>query len=246
MSQLLSDAHKAYDEGLRFISQGRRSDALERFAQSRQKTEEVRLVFPVNQEASILQLRIDQVIDPPAFQAMFTQRFNNDMAALRSKSPQSREAYADLLDLNTINPRYPGMQAALTEAEIILELRPPPPDPAAIARSNEYTRNAQAIVDAGVQSQMEVALTYINRALEENPNNQEAMRLKDIIVPLAGGTKTAVLDSETKREYEAAVRELLAGNRINALAIVERLLQEPKNKGVSLLLDLQQRIRSSL
>jgi tetratricopeptide (TPR) repeat protein len=244
MSQLLSDAHKSYDEGIRLINQGRRSGGLASLSRARQKTEEIKLVFPVNQEASILQLRIDQVTDPGSFNALFRDRFNSDMSSIRQF--RSAEAYADLQDLAAINPRYPGIQAALTEAEILLGLRPPPPDPADLAQSRELTRQAQALVDASANSPsaMELALETLNQALDLDPNNEQAIALKNIVVPLTHGTAQNILSSEAEQEYQRALQELQQGRYIIALDIVQRLLQDPRNKNNAKLLELRRRAES--
>jgi hypothetical protein len=244
MSQLLSDAHKSYDEGIRLLNQGRRPGALESLSRARQKTEEVKLVFPVNQEAGILQLRIDQVTDPDSFNTLFRDRFNGDMASIRQF--RSAEAYADLQDLAAINPRYPGIRAALTEAEILLGLRPPPPDPADLARSRELARQAQALVDtsANSPSAMELALETLNQALELDPNNEQAIGLKNIVVPLTHGTAQNFLSSEAEQEYQVALQELQQGRYIIALDIVQRLLQDPRNKNNAKLLELRRRAES--
>ncbi|MDR1588062.1 MAG: hypothetical protein LBS57_11450, partial [Treponema sp.] len=51
MSQLLSEAKKNYDEGVRYINAGQRTQGLAKFGDARQKTQKVKLMFPVNQEA---------------------------------------------------------------------------------------------------------------------------------------------------------------------------------------------------
>jgi tetratricopeptide (TPR) repeat protein len=246
MSQLLSEAHRSYDEGIRLLNQGRRPVGLESLSRARQKTEEVKLVFPVNQEASILQLRIDQVTNPDAFNSLFRDRFNSDMSSIRQF--KSAESYADLQDLAAINPGYPGMRSALTEAEILLGLRPPPPDPAALAQSRALTQQAQILVDtsANSPSAMELALETLNQALTLDPNNERAIALKNIVVPLTPGTAQNILTAEAEQEYQRALQELQQGRYIIALDIVQRLLQDPRNKNNAKLLELRRRAESMI
>ncbi|HON14452.1 MAG TPA: hypothetical protein PK897_10025, partial [Treponema sp.] len=86
----------------------------------------------------------------------------------------------------------------------------------------------------------------LNEALKLNPNNEQAISLKDRIQTDVGGQATAVLSSAAEREYQRAVQELQNGNTIVALAIVEQLLQDPKNKNSTKLVELQKRIQSRL
>jgi hypothetical protein len=243
MSQLLSEAKKDYDEGVRYIRASRRPEGIAKFNDARQKTREVKLMFPVNQEAGMLDLRMDQVTDPDAFNASFERRFNEAIAGTKRRSI---EAFADLQNLVEINPRYPGMTAALLQAEIDMGYRPPPPNPADLAQSAELTAQAQRIRDGNVRSQFEVAVTMINRAITLNPNNTRASDLKDWFQTELGGGTNFVMDSETLRRYNEAVMELQRGNNLVAFTIVQQLLQNPKNQRITQILELQRRIQSLL
>ncbi|MDR2259308.1 MAG: hypothetical protein LBE14_09195 [Treponema sp.] len=243
MSQLLSDAKKNYDEGVRYLNANRRAAGIAKLAEARRKTQEVKLMFPVNQEARLLELRIEQVTDPEAFNASFDLRFAEAVAGTKRQSP---EAFTDLQNLAEINSRYPGMAAALIQAEIDMGYRLPPPDPRDIARSNELTAAARRIIDGNITVQFEVALRQLNEALTLNPNNNQAMIAKDQVQTRMNGTRTIVLDSRSEAEYQRAVSELQRGNTLVALAIVEQLLQDPKNRTSTLILELQRRIQSAL
>jgi hypothetical protein len=243
MSQLLNAAQQAFEAGKSLLSAKKRTEALEQFDMARKKIQEVRILFPLNQEAGLLELQIDQLIDPAAFAANFRERLNTAQAKLAS---QPQEGYAELQDLYTINPGYPGLKAIIERAEIQLGLRLPPPDPKAIARSNELVAAARRIIDTNTRSQFPVALAQLNEALKLNPNNEQAVALKDRIQTDVGGQATVVLSSAAEREYQRAVQELQNGNTIVALAIVEQLLQDPKNKNSTKLVDLHKRIQSRL
>jgi hypothetical protein len=243
MSQLLSDAKKNYDEGIRLINGNQRREGLDKFNQARQKTQEVRLMFPVNQEAGLLELRMDQVTDPNAFNASFQRRFNEAIAGTRRGSVES---FADLQNLAEINPQYPGIRNAVIQAEIDMGYRPPPPDPRALARSNELAAAARVIVEGNVRAQFPIALEQLNEALSLNPSNSQAMSLKDRVQTELGGGGSVVLSSTAEAEYQRAVRELQQGNTFVALAIVQQLLQDPQNRNSTRLLELQRRIESIL
>ncbi|HOM23742.1 MAG TPA: hypothetical protein PLK03_07935 [Termitinemataceae bacterium] len=243
MSQLLSIAKNAFEEGKTLLRQGKRTEAQEKFNLAKQKIQEVRLLFPLNQEASLLDLQIDQILDPQAFAANFRQRLTMAQAKLTT-APQ--EAYSELQDLYTINPQYPGLKSIIERVEIQLGIRLPPPDPASLARARELIQAARRIIDSNVRSQFPVALEQLNEALKLNPNSEEAITLKDRIQAEVGGQAVVVLSSAAEREYQRAVQELQNGNTIVALSIVQQLLQDPKNRNVPKLRELERRIQARL
>ena len=240
MSQLLNEARKSYEEGVRFINAGNRNSGIAKFQEARRMTQEVRLMFPVNQEAGILELRMEQFTDPAAFNASFEQRLRTAVAGTKQRS---MESFADLQNLAEINPRYPQIRAIITQAEIDMGLRPPPPNPRDLARSRELTVSASRILEENITAMYQVALTQINEAISLNPENAEAMRVKDRLHSRMSVPGAIVLSSEDENEYQRAVREFQAGNNIIALALVERLMQNPRNRNITKLVELQRRIQ---
>ena len=243
MSQLLSQAQRSYEEGIRHINSGQRALGLAKFDEARQMTREVRLMFPVNQEAGILELRIEQFIDPPAFNASFEQRLRTAVAGTRQRS---LESFADLQNLAEINPRYPNIRNIITQAEIDMGFRPPPPNPANIARSSELTVSVNRIIDGNITTLYDSALAQIDQAINLNPENTEAMRTKDRLLNRMSVPGTIVLSSEDEETYQRALRELQAGNNLIARALVERLMQNPRNRNITKLVELQRRLQSIL
>jgi len=241
MSQLLSRAQRNYEEGVRMINAGQRAPGLAKFEEARQLTREVKLMFPVNQEAGILELRMEQFTDPAAFNAAFEQRLNTALAGTRRRSIES---FADLQNLAEINPRYPNIRGILNQAEVDMGYRPPPPNPANIARSNELTSSASRILDGNLSMQYEVALEQINEAIRLNPDNAEAARVKDRLLNRMSVPGAIVLTREDEEDYQRAMRELQAGNNLVAFALVERLMQNPGNRNITKLIELQRRIQS--
>ncbi|MDR2483017.1 MAG: hypothetical protein LBD08_05225 [Treponema sp.] len=243
MSQLLSDAWRIYHEGVRFFNASRNQEGLERFTLARKKIQEVRVMFPLNQDAGLLELRVEQVMNPAAFNGSFQRRLAEAVAGTKRRSV---EAFADLQNLAEINPRYPGLRAALTQAELDMGYRLPPPDTRAIARSDELTAQARAIIERNVRAQFPIALEQLNQALTLNPNNNQAMAEKDRVQTLMGGGGVVVLSSAAEQQYRRAIQELQQGNAVVALSIVQQLLQDPKNRNSTRLVELQRRIESVL
>jgi len=240
MSQLLNQAQRNYEEGVRFINIGQRNQGVVRFNEALQLTREVKLIFPVNQEAGILDLRIEQFLDPRAFNASFEQRLRTAIAGTKQKD---MEAFADLLNLSEINPRYPNMRAIIIEAEIDMGIRPPPPSPAAVARSRELTLSASRILDSAQTAQYDVALIQLNEAINLNPLNADAPRVRDRLLRARNTPQNIALSSQDEAQYQRALRELQAGNTLEAFAIVQRLMQNPNNRNVQKVVELHERIR---
>jgi tetratricopeptide (TPR) repeat protein len=245
MSQLLSEAKRNFDEGRRMLNSGRRQEGLSKFAEALQKTQEIRLMFPMNQDARFLELQIEQVTDPPAFAAKFQDRLNEAIAGTKP-GIRSPESFATLQDLAAINPRYPNIDRIVRQAKIDMGHMPPDPDPRAIARAAELTRTARSIIDAQNSVQYPVALAQLDDAIRLDPNNNNAVIAKDVLLTRMTGTGVIVIDSTSRDEYDRAVLQLQQGNYLNAYAIVQRLLQNPRNQNSTLILDLQRRIESLL
>ena len=240
MSQLNSQAHRSYEEGTRLINTGQRALGLAKLEEARRMTREVRLMFPFNQEAGILELRIEQFIDPRAFTASFELRLRTAVAGTRQRS---LEAFADLQNLAEINPGYPNIRSILTQAEIDMGFRPPPPNPANIARSRDLTASVNRIIDGSLAALYNSALAQIDEAIALNPENADAMRAKDRLLARMSVPGTIVLSSEDEETYQRAMRELQAGNTVIARALIERLMQNPRNRNITKLVELQRRLQ---
>ncbi|MDR2900989.1 MAG: hypothetical protein LBV20_05675 [Treponema sp.] len=242
MSQLLRDAYLAYENGSRLFNQNQRAAGTVSLNEARQKLQEVRLIFPLNEEAGILGLRIDQLIDPG-----FNQKFQNllDTAFQSVMRESSVEAYATLKNLSVINPNYPGIRNFLYQAGVHFGEIIPPPSAAAIARSNQLNASARVIIDSNVQSQFSAALEMLNEAIRLNPGNNTTAQLIDRVETLLGGTSTIMVSAD-KEKYNTAVREFQMGNRLIAQRLVDELLMNPRNRNSSELIQLKERIEAFL
>ena len=200
-------------------------------------------MFPLNHDARLLELKIEQQMDPGVFNANFRQRINEAIAGTRV---QNAEAYAELQDLAEINPQYPGINSILTQAKIDMKLIPPPPDPRALARSTELTRNAQIVINARDSIRYEAARQWLAEAVSLNPENTQAQMAADQINILMYGTGTIILPSYALEQYNNAVQEFLKGNFLTANAIVEQLLRNSEFRKSTQIQELKRRIDSVL
>jgi hypothetical protein len=242
MSQLLSSAEMEYAEGITLLG-SRREEALAYFGNVRQKAQEVKLLFPLNQAASLLELRVDQVVDPAAFNASFEERLNTAVAGTKVADVQS---FADLQDLALINPNYRGIAQIVYQAEIDMGLRPPPPNEVAIAHSRSLTIAAQNLIAGGVRSNLEIAEEQLTEALRVYPDNTTAQTELDRVYRLMGRRAASEIEAAADNDYEEALRELLAGNKLVAYSIVRRILSRPEYRNSSRFQELLQRIESVL
>ena len=239
MNQYLNQAQADFEAAKKEINRGRRSEADVYFIRAEQNILFVQQFFPLNEEARILNLMISQYRDPEQFNQVFRSDFI-EARNLIGSNPQ--KAYIDLKDLEAINPGYPGLSAAITEAEYASGIKVRPPDPAKISRSKELYNLAFDIVSRNVRSEFAVAQSYLDEAISLNPDNQDAIRLKDRISTDVGGTAVAVMSSTDQQRYEEAVSEFTAGNFLKARIIVENLLQNPVNQRNPKLIDLKERL----
>lgn len=243
MSQLLNGVNLQYANGAALMKAGSRTAALTVLTDAKMKLQQLKLVYPLNQDAGLLTLMIDQLIDPESFRENFRQKLSDIRANYKTRK---QESYTELLDLYQMNPSYPGIKTLLYDVEIYLGIRIPPPDPAAIRRSDQLTASAKKIYDSSARSQFDQARLQLEEAIKLNPDNQSAILLIDRIATASGGSGTAVLSGADEQKYQQAVQELQKGNTINAAALVEQLLQNAKNRNSSKILDLKKRIDSLL
>ncbi len=249
MSQTLSLAMRYYEEGARLLARKDKAGALLAFSQARAKLNDVRLVYPLNQDAGILELRIDQLIDPDNFRQVFSQRLATARTAIRSVKTNptaARDAYADIQNLYAIDPKYAGIKALVEEAEYALGIRIRAPDRTNITRAKELVAVAQRIYDAADTARFAFAIEQLNLALENDPNSQAAAELKDRIQTFQGGSAQLVLTPAAESQYQQAIALFQSGNYLGASAVVERLLLDPKNKRVQKLIDLYNQIKARI
>jgi hypothetical protein len=242
MSQLLSEAQKNYTEGRSIISSDR-GEGLRKLTLASRNIQKVRLVYPMNEEAGILDLRIEQVVDPAEFDRNFADRINKAVAGTKRRDMQS---YNDLRNLQKINPRYPNITAIVEQAERDVGLAPPLPDPAAVALSDELTAQARPIVAGRIMNELEGARNDLARAIRLNPGNQEARRLFDQVAQIQVAGRT-ILDAEAERLFVQAGTMLNQSNYVGAMRLINQIYaRNPQYRSNNRVLELERRARVNL
>jgi len=241
MTQFLNLAFSNFEKGRALIAEGNVTDGLKYLDSADQNLNEILIPMPLNQAASVLKLRIQQLKDPDLFLVVFSEKYKSAVNKLKTEADV---AYIDLKDLAEIEPNYPGISRSIYNAEIILGIRILPPDPAALRESKNLYNKAFVIVEGNVRSQFPVALAQLDKAIELNPENSAAIELKDRIQLDAGGQTTIVLSSAAQSQFKSAEEKYIDGNYFEAYAIVQQLLKNKNNAAYSPLQDLKRRIES--
>ena len=243
MSQVINLARNDYIKARSLASEGKNEQAIGFLQSAEEKLLYVSIPFPMNQEASILSLEIQRIKDPDNFDQLFREKYN---LAKERININPTESYILLKDLAEINPDYPGIKKAIYDTEIKLGMRTPPPDPAKIREAEALYNKAYAIVSSNVKSSYPTALEYLNQAFVLNPDNSNVTYLKDRVQTEMGGSTTVVLSSYAQEQYRLAEQEFINGNYYASLAIVNKLLQDKRNRNYSPLLELKRRIDSKI
>lgn len=249
MMQLLNNSSELYSDAVKKMQQGSRAAAIKSLNEAKENIKQVLLVYPSNGTAGQLSLKIDKLIDPDNFSSQFARK----IAAIKNGyRTNTRQLYNELLNLYSIDRNFPGIVRLKDEMEIYLGLKVAPPDSESVKQSAELTKSARKIyedrntISLASSTSMSVAIEQLDRAIRLDPNNVEAVALKDAIRIYVGGTSTVVLSAENEAKYQQAVAELQNGNRIIAAALVQQLLQNPNAKNSAKVLELKKRIDAQL
>ena len=245
MSQLLNMAYQYFDEGSRKIGEGNRSAGEADLALALESIQKLQYVYPLNQEASILTLRINRLLDPKKFSEEFSQKI--EMAKMMCKSKDTRqEGYANLLDYYELEPNYKGLKDLIYQVEIDIGIRQKPVSNTGANRAKKLIADAQKIYSSAGNdtAKLQNALSKIDEALALVSDNQEAMALKDKITTKIGGNTSTVLSTEDERLYQLAIQRLQNNNVVGANAIVEQLLKKPQNSNSQKIKDLKNKIEA--
>ena len=172
-----------------------------------------------------------------------------DTAKAQIKQKDTRQqAYADLLDLYEINPKYPGLKQLIYDVEIEIGIRKKPIDKAEAQKAAALTAQAKKMIDSagGDEARLRNALTLLNQASAINADSAETTGLIDSVQTRVGGNATLVLSGEDEAKYQKAVQALQKNNVITAKALVEQLLKKNTNRNSQKILELQKRVNALL
>ena len=238
-------AYQYFDEGSRKIGEGNRAAGEADLSQALDSIQKLQYVYPLNQEASILTLRINRLLDPKKFSEEFSQKI--ETARMMCKSSETRqEGYANLLDYYELEPNYKGLKDLIYQVEIDIGIRQKPVSNTGANRAKKLIADAQKIFNSAGNdtAKLQNALSKVDEALALVSDNKEAMALKDKITTKIGGNTSTVLSTEDERLYQLAIQRLQNNNVVGANAIVEQLLKKPQNVNSQKIKDLKNKIEA--
>lgn len=248
MSQLLSIAYQYYDEGKECYAKNDKEKGDEALALALENLTKIKKVYPINQEASILMLKIDQLQDPAKFKTEFGEKIKAAVAKCKISETQT-EGYNELMTYYSLEPDYKGLKDTIYNIEIQLGMRQKPVDNSAVARSRRLTNEAQSLYNSAGNNTATLnrALARVKEALQVNPNNSAAEQLRDRIETRLGGTTNIVLSSADQSLLTRAKNEYQAGRIDEAnLILLQILSNNPQNIKVKTVADLKKKIDARL
>ena len=224
MSQLLDISYQYYESGRKKYSEGNKKEGEADLNKALQSIQKVQYVYPLNQEASLLTLKINKLKYPEKFREEFSQKIEAARFMCRG-TETSREGYANLLDY------YQGLKSLIYQTEIDIGIRKKPADNSDQKKAKNFYNEARQIFSGAGNDRAKLnnALAKINQSLTLNSDDKDAMKLKDQITTRIGGSASTVLSTEDERLYQLAIQRLQNNNISGANAIVSRLLQKPEN-----------------
>lgn len=243
MSQLLSLASQYFEDGNKKISEGKTEEGFAVLNNALLTLKDVQIVYPLNQTASVLTLRINKLMDPDKFNEEFPLKIQNAQQLFKS-SETRQTGYTSICDYYDIDPKYKGLADIKEQMEYDIGIKQRPIDRSAVARSQRLAQQAQSIFNsAGTnETRLKQALELVNQAISLNRNNNSAIILKDNITLKIGGNASAVLSTEDENLYLQAVSLLQNNDIFGADAIVNELLKKPQNANSKKIRDLKKRI----
>ena len=240
MSQLLNLAYAYFEEGSELIKKGKRNEGITKLDIAVENIQKLQLVYPLNQEAAILTLRINQLKDSKKFEREFSQKIN--AAKLMCENLKTRkEGYANLLDYYEIQPDYKGLKELIYKVEIDIGIRQKKADNSGVKKANQLLSEAKKIYSSAKddEEKLKQALAKVDESLSLVMDNEEAVKLKDEITTRIVIT---VLSTEDERLYQLAVQRLQSNNVIEANLILEKILQKKGNASLQKIKDLKNKI----
>ncbi|MCR4580403.1 MAG: hypothetical protein K5681_08655 [Treponema sp.] len=245
MSQLLNISNQYYDEGKRLLKEGDKEAAEEAFRSALTSIRKVQYVYPLNQEAALLTLKINRELDPQKFREEFSQKIEA-ARLLCQKADTRQEGYANLLDYYELEPSYKGLKDLIYKVEIDIGIRQKPVTKTGENSAKKLISQAQTLYrNAGNNtSSLKKALNLVDQALTMLPDDKSAMALKDSITTKIGGNTVPVLSTEEERLYQLAVQRLQSNNVVGARALVNQILKKSQNANIQKIKDLLTKIEA--
>lgn len=245
ITKLFNLAYQSYQTGKDALERGDRVGAIGSLNQADRYLNQILIPLPTNQDARVLKLRIQQVLDPGAFGETFQEMIRGARSKIQSGIDLDT-AYLDLKDLFSIDPDYRGLAGLILETEYLLGIKVRPPNPADLRKSRDNYNRALEIYEGGNQLLFASALELLDEAIALNPRNTDARNLKDQVAIYVSNESAVVLTPAEQLIYREAEDKYLSGDFFEALNLTNQLMETPKNRNYAPLQDLIRRIESNI
>nr|MBP3283028.1 hypothetical protein [Treponema sp.] len=263
MSQLLSVANQFYEDGEKLMKEGKKDEAKASLNTAKEKLEPMRLIYPLNDDAAFLRLKIEKLLDPESFQEGFKRRIDD------ANKLKAAEKLATLETLLKINPSYPGLAKKVEDLQYELGFKTRP----TVATSQKTSSNAQRNAQEDTQRRAENLYSQAQSIFNSAGNNQAQLRrasalldeiirlysrdrrasifrqataLKDRIQSRIGGTVVAVLTADDEANFQRAQNFVNKGNYDAANDILDALWKKPAARNSKKIIDLRTFVKNRL
>ncbi len=194
MSQILSISNQYYQNGQKLISEGRTGEGKSMLNMAKNKLNELKIVYPRNQQANLLSMKIDQVLDLKQFNENFKTKIDELRNVNYSRNDSTaQEAYSDLQDLYALEPKYPGLSELIYQVELDLGLRKKVVDVMEIkpVETPQIAASEVVILSAADEAKYQQAINYLQNGnviaaksnLQEllaKPSNQRSAKIQKL------------------------------------------------------------------
>ena len=240
LSYSLDMAKQSFEKGVKLKAAGQQNEANDAFNLALTNVRNVQNVYPLNQEARFITLKIQQELDPEKFQ----RDFSSMLSAAKSKASMS-ERLAELEALYEINPKYPNLAQEIYNIKDLLGMFPKKTVKKEVKKSadSKIAEAKKAFKAAGSdEEKLKAALALANEAIAIDGTNKNAKELKLDIQLKIGTTNTAILSQNDEKMYAEAAR-LFNQRRFNdSKQIMDKLLLGAAAKKSRKVIDLYNRL----
>ncbi len=240
LSYSLDMAKLSFEKGVKLKKEGKQEEAGESFNLALTNVRNVQNVYPLNQEARFITLKIQQETDPEKFQ----RDFSSMLSEAKSKSSLS-ERLAELEALYEINPKYPGLADDIYNLKDSLGMFPKKTVKKEVKKSadSKIAQARSAFKAAGNdEKKLNQALALANEAISIDGTSKEAKNLKLEIQLKIGSSVTAILSQSDEKMYAEAARLFNQRRFTDSKLIMDRLLQGAAAKKSRKVIDLYNRL----
>ncbi|MCR4821924.1 MAG: hypothetical protein K5873_03515 [Treponema sp.] len=244
LSHSIDMAKQSFERGINLKKQGKREAANEAFNVALTNIRNVQNVYPLNKEARLITLKIQQEVDPEGFPRQFENQYN----AAKANSDLSQRL-ADLEDLYEINPKYPGLAQEIYNIKDSLGMFPKKTVKKEVKKSadSKIAEARRAFKAAGDdEEKLNQALRLANEAIAIDGTSKAAKELKLNIQLKIGSTSTAILSQNDEKMYAEAARLFNLRRFADAKNVMDRLLKGRAAKKSRKVIDLNNRLLKRL